>query len=111
VLSKCSYKTETMQAVSKELPEILERLKPFTDKKIPQLILRKSGIYTDYEKDEGACDTSLSFHLAVFRYEPLYEVSQIATHWNLEYYPSPCPFVSEDISGVIIGQRLDHVSE
>lgn len=110
VLSKCTYEKESMQEVPEDLTEILERLYPFMDKKTPTAILRKAGIFTG-EKDDGASDGTHSFPLSVFRYEPLHSLSELATHWNFNYYPSPCPFISEDVSGVIIGQRLNHVAE
>ena len=104
IFQKCSYNTAKMPAVPDDLAERVERLKPFTDPKIPILIFRKDGIFTS-EMEDGACDSEYSFPLAIFRYEPVFQVTQTATHWNLDDYPGPCPFVGENISGVIIGMK------
>ena len=105
IFSKCSFDQKELQAIPEDLYERVDNLKPFLHPKIPTLIFRQDGVFTDQD-DEGASDTEYSFPLGVFRFEPLQKVLLTATAWNLNYYPAPCPFVGENVSGVIIGQKV-----
>ena len=106
IFKKCSFNIAEMNLVQEDLFARLERLKHFMDKKNPTIIFKRDGIFTS-QYEEGAIDSEYSFPLAAFRFEPLLGVVEKATHWDLSYYPAPCSFVGENISGVIVGIKVD----
>ena len=107
ILSQCDYDVSSMQPIPDDLPERILRLKPFMDPKEPQVIFRKEGMFTAPD-ESGASDTEYSFPFGVFRQEPITHVVGMATHWNLSTYPAACSFVGKDVSGVMIGMRVNY---
>lgn len=107
ILSQCDYDITKMKPIPDDLAERILRLKPFMDKKNPQVIFRQEGMFTAPD-ESGASDDEYSFPFSVFRQEPVTHVVGQASHWDLSSYPGACSFVGEHISGVIIGIKANH---
>ena len=105
IFQKFDFTPTALSKIPDDLSERILKLKPFTDKKNPLLIFRQDGIFTALG-EAGASDSEYPFPLSVFRIEAVEKVLEVATCWNLSTYPAPCPFMGDNVTGVMIGTRL-----
>lgn len=92
--------------INKELFEGLENIKPFLDE-LNRVYFYNGCISTMQDTESGAVYNIDNFNYAcVFVHDKLSLLKDVATHIDFSQFPKPCPFVGDNLRGVIIGLRL-----
>ena len=92
--------------ISENLFPALDKIKPFLDT-MSRVFLENGEVRTDQNEDNGAVVKIDNFdYECVFVHDKLALLKGVATHIDFSQFPKPCPFVGDNLRGVIIGLRL-----
>lgn len=95
--------------ITKELFEVCDNLKAFTDK-TGTLFFDEDLVRTSLGEEGASYQMSETALSGAYNYEKLYLLKNLATHVNFGNYPDACPFFGDKVRGIIIGmKRTDYV--
>ncbi|QAY02049.1 putative replicative clamp [Vibrio phage VspDsh_1] len=97
---------EGMVNIPQSFYDSLDHIAPFTDK-IGRVLMEEGKMMTHLDGDEEGAIVDCEFitNRSTFVCNMLRKLDGVATKLDLTQYPKPCPWVGENIRGVIIGLR------